>query len=279
MIELTTEILTKVIKKRAQRTHKGDYGRVLIIGGNAQYGGAAILAASAAVYSGAGLVSVACDPCNHAALHARLPEAMVLDFDDATTLLTTLSNADVIIIGCGLGLERMDLVKLVLTECSERQKLIIDGSAITLFAENEFLLKFPAQTIFTPHQMELQRLSKLPISEQNQQKIQAFTDQIGAILVAKSHETKLFSPQKDAYLLKIGSPAQATGGMGDTLAGMIGGFLAQFHNEPIEVAAAATYLHSQIAQELAKENYVVLPSKIISEIPLAMRRVVRNLKN
>lgn len=271
MIELTDEILKKVITERKPVTHKGSYGRVLVIGGDAQYGGAVILAAEAAVYSGAGLVSVACNVSNHAALHARLPEAMVLDFDDKNALLTVLLNADVVLIGCGLGLAHVDLLKMVLTELSTHQKLIIDGSAITLFSQNDLVLKFPEQSIFTPHEIELQRLTGLKISEQSPQTIQEFTKKIGTIIVAKSHETKIFGPQHIPYVLKIGSAAQATGGMGDTLAGMISAFLAQFHGEKIESVAAATYLHSAIAHRLAAENYVVLPSQIIAEIPGMMK--------
>ena len=82
MIELTDEILAKVIKKRKKASYKGTYGRLLVIGGNRQYGGAAILATTSAVYSGAGLVSVALAKENHSALQARLPEAMTLDFDE-----------------------------------------------------------------------------------------------------------------------------------------------------------------------------------------------------
>ena len=105
MIELTDEILRKVIKKRKKDSYKGTYRRLLVIGGNAQYGGAAILATTSAVYSGAGLVSVALAKENHGALHARLPEAMTIDFDDLSALREVAKSADVIVIGPGLGLE------------------------------------------------------------------------------------------------------------------------------------------------------------------------------
>ncbi|GAB2024666.1 NAD(P)H-hydrate dehydratase [Lactovum odontotermitis] len=268
MIELTDEILNTVIKKRLKDSHKGTFGRLLVVGGNSQYGGAAILAASAAVYSGAGLVTVATDAVNHAALHARLPEAMVIDWTEAFET----EKYTVIVIGCGLGLQRRDLLTQVLKNQTENQWLVIDGSALTIFAEQNIPVKFPEHVIFTPHQMEMQRISGLKIDQQTVPAVQAFTDKLGAIVVAKSSETKIFSPNREAYILKIGSPAQATGGMGDTLAGMIGGFLAQFRSDTTEVAAAATYLHSRIAHKLADEQYVVLPSQIISEIPVAMKK-------
>lgn len=272
METLTDEILSRVIKKRPARSHKGTFGRVLIVGGNEEYGGAAILAASSSVYSGAGLVSVACHPCNHAALHARLPEAMVLDFRQDLT--ARVQKADVVLIGCGLGEsnESLEIFKKVLSAVTERQKLVIDGSGITLFAQNALTLKFPEKTIFTPHEMELQRLSGLAIGEQTEADVQAFTEQIHSLIVAKSDCTRIFAPQQTTLALTIGTPAQATGGMGDTLAGLTAGFLAQFHGETMTVVAAATYLHSYIARELGKEQYVVLPSQIIAQIPQVMKK-------
>ncbi|MFC4653291.1 NAD(P)H-hydrate dehydratase [Lactococcus nasutitermitis] len=272
MVELTDDILKKVIKKRSQISHKGDYGRVLVIGGNAQYGGAAILAASSAVHSGSGLVTVACDTRNHTALHAQLPEAMLLDFTQDFS--KHIQAANVVLIGCGLGLEHqsLQLLKKTLSLIDDQQWLIIDGSAITLFAEENLTLKYPEKTVFTPHQMELERLTNIKISHQTLENIQEFSNKIGAILVAKSHETKIFSPNHENYILKIGTPAQATGGMGDTLAGMIAAFLGQFHEEALLSLAAASYLHSFIAQSLAQEQYVVLPSDIIREIPKFMKK-------
>ncbi|PCR99865.1 NAD(P)H-hydrate dehydratase [Lactococcus fujiensis] len=269
---LSNEILTAVIKKRQTNSHKGDYGRLILIGGDAHYGGAIILAASAAVYSGTGLTTVACDPLNWSPLHAHLPEAMVLDFKQ--NIDQSIVNADVIVIGPGLGLSTMSLqiLKTVLKEINQNQILIIDGSAISLFAEEKLKLKFPENTIFTPHEMELQRLTGIKIGNQSVEKIQNYVNQNGVIIVAKSHETKVYGPLVEPFLLKVGSPAQATGGMGDTLAGMIGSFLGQFRQASLlECVAAATYLHSFIAENLSKDNYVVLPSLIISRIPKFMK--------
>lgn len=262
MKTLTDEILSKVIKPRPENSHKGDYGRLLLIGGNARYGGAIILAASAAVYSGAGLVTVACSLENKSPLHARLPEAMCLDFDSELDE-EMINSANVILIGPGLGLERPELVERVLRAQGAEQWLIIDGSAIGA----GLVLNFPEKVVFTPHQRELERLSGIEIAEQTEQ---AFTDEIGATLVAKSNETKIFRPFKEAEKLTIGTPAQATGGMGDTLAGMIAGFLGQFPES--HAVSAAVYLHSKIASELAETQYVVLPSHIIEKIPCKMRQ-------
>ncbi|MDR2976191.1 MAG: NAD(P)H-hydrate dehydratase [Streptococcaceae bacterium] len=269
MIELTDEILKTVIKKRPRDSYKGTYGSLLVVGGNEQFGGAAILSASAAVYAGSGLVTVATAACNHSDLHARLPEAMVIDWtEDFAT-----SKYDAVVIGCGLGLTRGDLLEKVLSNQTENQKIVMDGSALTIFGRGQgFRMKFPQHIVLTPHQIELQRISGLEIEQQNDESIQRFADSLGVTVVAKSSETRIFSPERETFLLTIGSPAQATGGMGDTLAGMIGSFLTQFHSDMMETVSAATYLHSRIAHDLAKNYYVALPSKIISEIPKYMKR-------
>lgn len=278
MDELNEAVLRKVISKRPENSHKGTFGRVLIIGGNQQFGGAGILAASAAVYAGAGLVTVACAKVNHGALHARLPEAMVLDSANLAAVKNQILLSDVVVIGCGLGLEALgvDLLKLVLEVLDKRQFLVMDGSAISLFAENKLTLPVSENVIFTPHEMELQRLSGLEIGAQEALAVQKFTEDLGAIIVAKSAKTRIFAPKKVTQLLTIGTAAQATGGMGDTLAGIIGAFLGQFKGELSEVVGAATYLHSLIASDLAKEAYVVLPSQIIELLPKFMKKYERN---
>ena len=272
MVELSEEILEEVILKRKQESHKGTYGRVVLIGGNEQYGGAIILGASAAVHSGAGLVSVVSDKKNHSSLHARLPEAMTLGFDDCID--EVIVDADVIGVGSGLGLsdESLVILKKVLTKVEEEQWLIIDGSAITLFAKNELTLKYPHKTIFTPHEMEWQRLSGIEIAKQSVEVSQNVVNKLGCTAIVKSHQTKIFIPNREPYFLTIGTPAQATGGMGDVLVGILSAFLAQFKQDSIKSICAGVYLHSLIASKLALDSYVVLPSKLIDSIPTYMKK-------
>lgn len=274
MFELSDEILKKVIQPRKLNSHKGDYGKLLLIGGNIQYGGAIVLCANAAVHTGAGLVSVATHQKNHSPLHARTPEAMAIDFYDVEKLIKGIRQSDIVVIGCGLGLEEksLEILQLTLQTVKENQWLIIDGSAITLFAEHHLRLVFPHKTIFTPHEMEWQRLSGIVINAQAIERSQLAVNQLGAVVIAKSHQTKIFYPNDAGYFLTIGTPAQATGGMGDTLAGMIAGILGQFSEDWKESLACAVYLHSFVAQELAKEDYVVLPSRLVQEIPKTMRK-------
>ena len=201
MKEIDQALLKKVIIERPRSSHKGDYGRLLLIGGTYPYGGAIIMAALGAVRSGAGLVTVATDKENIPALHSHLLEAMAFGLDDERLLEQQLEKANVVLVGPGL----------------------VDDE------RGEELL----QTVFHHSRM---------------------------ILVQKGPATRIWQAgQVDCYQLSVGGPYQATGGMGDTLAGMIAGFAGQFPQASLyERVTVATYLHSAIAQELAEDNFVVL---------------------
>ena len=267
MHKLTQEILEQTITKRANATHKGDYGRILIIGGTEQYGGAVIMNALAAVNSGSGLVTVATHPSNFTALHSHLPEAMVTDYTQDLTAFIT--KADVVLIGSGLG-EQLAILTATLNSVRSDQILILDGSALTLLAE--YQLDLPdARIVLTPHEMEWQRLSQIEIAEQTPAKNLAAlaTFKPSPILVLKKYQTEIYTADQ-VFQLTIGGPYQATGGMGDTLAGMIAGFSGQFRTSLEQAVLAAVYAHSAIADDLAQERYVVLPTQISAEIPKLM---------
>lgn len=273
MVQLNEEILHKVITKRPEISHKGTFGRVVLIGGNQQYGGAIIMSAEACIKSGAGLTTVVTAEKNHSALHARLPEAMVLAFWETTMIYQVLEKADVVLIGPGLGLDKtaLTLLKGVLKSQKEQQWLIIDGSAISLFSEYNLTLKHPEQTVFTPHQAEWERLSGLSFIQQTDENNRAKQALLGAKIVLKSHRTTIYDEAIAYYQNPLGNPGMATGGTGDTLAGMITGFLAQFEKN-IDTIGAAVYLHSLIGDELEKDHYVVLPTSISEALPRYMKK-------
>ena len=275
---VSESLLKKVIVNRPPESHKGDYGRLLLIGGTYPYGGAIIMAALAAVGSGAGLVTVATERENISALHAHLPEAMAFDLREQERLMEQIRKASVILIGPGLAENPLEksVLQLVLQLVDKQQILIMDGGAISLFAKQA--LPFPSsQIIFTPHQKEWESLSGLPIESQDETSSQKVVDQFseGTIVVQKGNRTRVFqSGVKDFYQLQVGGPYQATGGMGDTLAGMIAGFAGQFQQASLfDRVTAATYLHSAIADELAEEAYVVLPTEISRAIPRWMKKI------
>lgn len=269
-------LLEKVIIERSRSSHKGDYGRLLLLGGTYPYGGAIIMAALAAVKSGAGLVTVGTDRENIPALHSHLPEPMAFSLQDQQLLKEQLEKAEVILLGPGLGDNAFgeDLVKQVFAGLKQNQILIVDGGALTILARTS--LSFPSsQLILTPHQKEWEKLSGITIEKQKEDATASVLTSFpqGTILVEKGPATRIWEVgQSDYYQLQVGGPYQATGGMGDTLAGMIAGFVGQFRQASLyERVAVATHLHSVIAQELSQENYVVLPTEISRYLPKIMK--------
>ncbi|HEU3763962.1 NAD(P)H-hydrate dehydratase [Streptococcus pneumoniae] len=269
-------LLEKVIIERSRSSHKGDYGRLLLLGGTYPYGGAIIMAALAAVKSGAGLVTVGTDRENIPALHSHLPEAMAFALQDKQLLKEQLEKAEVVLLGPGLGDNAFgeDLVKQVFAGLKQNQILIVDGGALTILARTS--LSFPSsQLILTPHQKEWEKLSGITIEKQKEDTTASALTSFpqGTILVEKGPATRVWQAgQSDYYQLQVGGPYQATGGMGDTLAGMIAGFVGQFRQASLyERVAVATHLHSAIAQELSQENYVVLPTEISRYLPKIMK--------
>lgn len=223
--------------------------------------------ALAAVNSGSGLVTVATHPSNFTALHSHLPEAMVTDYTQDLTAFIT--KADVVLIGSGLG-EQLAILTATLNSVRSDQILILDGSALTLLAKHQLDLP-DARIVLTPHEMEWQRLSQIEIAEQTPAKNLAAlaTFKPSPILVLKKYQTEIYTADQ-VFQLTIGGPYQATGGMGDTLAGMIAGFSGQFRTSLEQAVLAAVYAHSAIADDLARERYVVLPTQISAEIPKLM---------
>ena len=271
-------LLEKVIVERPRHSHKGDYGRLLLLGGTYPYGGAIIMSAIAAVKSGAGLVTVGTDKENIPALHGHLPEAMAFSLKDKALLKEQMEKAEVVLLGPGLREDVFgeELVKRVFDSLRKEQILIVDGGALGILAK--VLLAFPSsQLILTPHQKEWERLSGTALDHQNTETtsraLASFPQ--GTVLVEKGPATRIWQAGKpEYYQLEVGGPYQATGGMGDTLAGMIAGFAGQFHQASLyERVVVATHLHSAIAQELAQEHYLVLPTEISKALPKTMKKI------
>lgn len=274
MEKINKNVLNQVIAQRNPQSYKGNYGKILIIAGSTQFGGASILCSSAAVNSGAGLVTVATTPEKFTAINVRIPEAMTIDYHQKRDLAQAIQNNEVIAIGPGLGTSSIakGLVKTALRLTTTHQTLILDASALTLIAQEKIPLDTKANIVMTPHQGEWQRLSHLPINEQipenNFKQLQSLNSQ--AVLILKKHLSEIYY-QDQVFQIQAGNPGMATGGMGDTLTGIMAGFIGQF-GYSLETISAALLIHSLIADKLYKDNYVVLPSKIINKLPKYMKK-------
>ncbi|KRM86480.1 NAD(P)H-hydrate dehydratase [Lacticaseibacillus thailandensis] len=272
MDEMTRSRAANVVRPRTTRSHKGMYGRVVIVAGDEHFGGAAIMSATAAVYAGAGLVTVATAAVNHAALHARLPEAMVCTWTDAM-LPQLLAQADVVVVGPGLGDSAAAhvVLQLVLDTVRTPQSLIVDGSAIDIMAAGHQHQTGTAQTVWTPHAMEWQRLSGIAIANQTVAASQAAAAELPGVVVCKGAPTVTLDGHV-AFRNTSGGPAMATGGSGDTLTGIIAAFIGQF-GYSLAVVAAAVWVHSAAADMVARSQYVALPTAVSAALPTLMAQL------
>ena len=271
MKKINKEIVIDTIPIRDKDTYKNKMGRILCVGGNHEKGGAIIMSGLAALYSGAGLVTVATDRVNRTSLHTHAPEIMFIDMYESDNLIEAVKEKDVIVIGPGLGLteKSREVLKTVLQSASGEQYLIIDADAITLLAEGKVKRETNGHCIFTPHLGEWQRLigqdkNKLTV-ESNQQ---AQKD-LQSIVVLKGSPTQVYL-DSGVFENTTGNPSQATGGMGDTLTGILAGFIGQIPNVK-KAILSAVFIHSYIADQLAETHYVTLPTQVIRELPKVMR--------
>lgn len=257
-------------------TYKHRRGHVVIVGGCTGMGGAVILAAEAALRSGAGLVTVATDASNLPGLQARLPEAMWVDpvnHETAVTLEQVLERADVVVLGPGLG--RSDWARRVLScLCSYRGPMVVDADGLFWLAQFHRQSKQfngDGPLYLTPHEGEAAILLGRTVTEVSRDRFSALSDmtrQYQALGLIKGPGTVMGDPAHQA-ICGHGNPGMASAGMGDVLAGLSGSLLAQQGADQASAFAAAVLLHSAAADQAAQEIGLrsVTASSVIERIP------------
>ena len=264
---------------RDRDTHKGDYGKILLLCGSRGYTGAAALAAMGALRTGAGLVYLAVPESIYAIEAVKLTEPVVLTLPEEDGMLcaasipkiaSLLPKMDAVLFGCGSGLGPGPeaVLKFLLQSCE--CPLILDADGITLAAKHRMELRDrPHATILTPHDGEFARLSPpdLPRAEQTA----ALAGELRCTVLRKGHRT-LITGGESCWENRTGNPGMATGGSGDVLSGVILSLLGQ-GVPPLEAAAAGAWLHGA-AGDLAAEKwgeYGLLPGDLIEELPRLLK--------
>lgn len=263
------------IKARMPFEHKGLLGHALIIAGTEETMGAALLSTEACHRSGAGLTSVIIPKSGLSALNTRIPEAMFCAKE--TFLTANLEKYKVIAIGPGLGTsaDALILLKSVITRF--KKPIVVDADALNILAEHpDLLTQLPEKSVLTPHMKEFDRL--FGAHESWWKRIDtAFKKaaELKVFIVLKNRYTMIFTPEGICYFNSSGSPAMASGGMGDVLTGMITSFIAQ--NDVVEKAVQlAVFSHGYTAEQLAQKMYVVPASHLIKQIPYSLRELLPN---
>ena len=260
---LVGEELAACLLPRAATTHKGDVGHVLLVGGSPGKAGAAILAASAAVRGGAGLVTVAVPAQILATVDGGCLESMTLALstaDDgglnraaASEVLAAARGRQAVAIGPGLGLAE-DTVACVRHLCRDLAvPLVLDADGLNALGTDLSLLSSrPAVTVLTPHPGEMARLLGLSSAEVQRDRLSAArraAEESGAVIILKGHRTLIADPEGGVYVNPTGNPGMATGGSGDVLTGLLAALLAQGYGV-LAACQLAVYLHG-LAGDLA----------------------------
>lgn len=235
---------------RSPSFHKGDAGKLVLIGGCTGLGGAICISGQGALRSGAGLVKIITDIQNVPAINAQRPELMTVDFRDPTAVSTALDWADVIAIGPGLGQneEAENLLEQVL---SLDKPLVIDADALNILSKRG--MSFSKRIIMTPHPGEAARLLETTVAKVNADRFHAVYElqrRCGGVVLLKGAGT-LICDGKRIVIVHEGSPAMASGGMGDLLTGVIGALRAQGVSQ-MQATVAGACIHGR-AGKLAGE--------------------------
>ncbi len=249
---LKPDALLRQIKPRRKSAHKGDHGRLLIVGGNAQMGGAVIMAAEAAVLAGAGLVSIITDKNNRSALQARLPETIVMTVDDSTDISESIQQSDFIVAGPGIGRDRWadNLLSQVIN--SDRP-LLLDADALYYVAKNPL---HKDNWIMTPHPGEagyLLNTNSATIQSDRFNAIAQLHQQYGGTLVLKGSGTLVCSKHGKIAVNATGNPGLAVAGSGDVLAGVIAAIAVQGYEHDL-AAQLGVALHGASGDILAQQQ-------------------------
>ena len=267
-----------ILKERRPFSHKGIYGKALLVVGSEGKYGAAILAARACLRSGVGLLTVHLPSNGSHLIHHSLPEA-ILSADISKTEISSIDDIDkfdVVGIGPGIGVSFETTKALLDLIAKITIPIVIDADALNIISENKsWLEKIPANSILTPHPKEYERLfgkSENSLARVENQKQNSVKYQI--YIICKGHYTTITTPSGKVYFNVSGNSGLAKAGSGDVLTGIITSLLAQ-HYTSEEAALLGVFLHGHSAdllRETMHENGI-LATDVIEKLPFAFKDI------
>ncbi|GGH89629.1 bifunctional ADP-dependent NAD(P)H-hydrate dehydratase/NAD(P)H-hydrate epimerase [Pseudomonas fluvialis] len=249
---------------RPRTTHKGRCGRLLVVGGERGYGGAALLAAQSGLRGGAGMVSLATREEHVAGALARCPELMVRGLLSSGQLLALLPGHDVLVVGPGLGQGAWG--RSLLTAAAQFEGAQVwDADALNLLAAGRVQIR--AGAVLTPHPGEAARLlgcSLVEVQDDRPAAALRLAQRYQAVVVLKGAGSLV----TDGHALRLcehGHPAMAGPGLGDVLAGLIGALLAQ-GLAALPASELAVWLHARAGERLGQAGRGLLASELVGVI-------------
>ncbi len=274
--------VASVLPARQRDSNKGTFGKALCVCGSYGMAGAAMMAASAALRCGAGLVQLAI-PCSiYPCVASRLLEPVMLPLTEseegrlceqsAPLLQEALCKASSCLIGCGTGADEKTAEVVLKLLRESKIPTVLDADGINCIASHKDILKtVKAPVILTPHPGEMARLTGQTVTQVQSARTRIAADfarEYGVVLVLKGHHTVIAVPDGRQWVNPTGNAGMARGGSGDLLAGMIVAFLAQGMSAE-DAAVAAVYLHGAAGDCCAKKysQISMLPHEMLEELP------------
>ena len=277
---LTHEAVLSRLPERDKNSHKGDFGKLLLLCGSRGYTGAAYLAAMGALRSGAGLVFLGVPESIYAIEAVKLNEVIVFPLADhegmvsdaaLPEILNRLDKVDAVLIGPGLGISPQ--TKAVVSAVLEQYTgpVVLDADGITLMAAHKDILRGrTGPTVLTPHAGEFARLG-YPIGSDRVVAAKNAARDLGCVILLKGHDT-VITDGNTTYINPTGNPGMAVGGSGDVLAGIITALVGQ-GIDSLEAAAMGAWLHGAAGDLCAGEigQYGMLPTDMLTSLPRLMK--------
>ncbi|KKP40528.1 MAG: YjeF-like protein family sugar kinase [Candidatus Peregrinibacteria bacterium GW2011_GWF2_33_10] len=272
--------IRKIFPYRNLDSHKGDNGRVCIIGGSIEYYGAPIFAGLGAVHSGADLVYIFVPESNFDCSRSFYPDFIVRSFageflteDSLLKILELANKCDVVLVGPGLS-DKPDTIKALRKFIPQiKTPVILDADALKVIHD----IKLPYRTLLTPHHKEFEMISGYELTssmEDNINAVQKIASALKAQIILKGQVDIIAKDNGEYKINKTGSPGMTVGGSGDVLAGFIAGIVAQGATL-FEASCFATFCLGTAAEVLeTQKGYAFSATDLALEIPYAMKKVV-----
>lgn len=276
----------KLFPKRRITAHKNTFGHVLCICGSRTMAGAPVLAASAALRSGAGLVTLAFPESLYNVVSGKITEALLMPVAENSEgtfsacglkkVLAELDKYDAIVIGCGMGVNEDTRAILCAVLENAKVPVVIDADGLNILSKDLSVLSLAkGKIVITPHIGEMQRLCKLDKDVILTDKIrvaQQFGEKYGVYVVLKGANTVVASPDsKRVYINNTGNTGLSKGGSGDVLAGLIGGFIVQGFDFT-DAVTSAVFVHGYtgdvVSERTSKRG--MLPSDVVNELAYSL---------
>jgi NAD(P)H-hydrate epimerase len=276
------------VKPRPTEAHKGDFGRLLIVGGSETFSGAPALVALAALRTGVDLAYVAAPEKTAYAISTMTPDLITLKLEgkhlnvgNIPALKAYIEMANAIVLGPGLGLhpETKEAVKLLVDAIDASKKpLLLDADGLKAFAE--FKRKINASLVLTPHAGEYTMLTGKKLPESLSEKIaevQKTAAELNAVILLKG-PVDIIAYEKCFKLNFTGNPGMTVGGTGDVLSGIVGALLAQ-GADPFEAAVAGAFVNGAAGDLVAEEKgYHMVSTDLLQWIPKVLDDPMSHLK-